>query len=365
MRPISSRRWALGSVLLVLPAMIVSACGTTPLTLAPTGDPMPVAAPTVAAESLPAPSIPAEASPTPLDMLAARTAAKWSLEGAPDMPTEAFGSIWIIAPDQELGHVHRIDPTTDEIVASIAVPDRCQSMGATPEGIWVCTVDGLTRIDPETNALADTIPARLATAFHRMPYGAGSLWAFGTTAFAPDVVLRVDPSTGTVMQIPLGHTAGSMAFGLDALWVTSPTDDLLLRIDPTTNEVETWVEGLDGAGTVSVAEHGVWVALHADPDASVELDAPAVARVDPGSRSVVASIAIGDGQHVGESGAITATDDAVWVRASEPFLARIDPATNEVVDRIDAGKGGGEVLIAFGSVWASSYEFNAIWRIEP
>ena len=59
----------------------------------------------------------------------------------------------------------------------------------------------------------------------RLAYGAGSLWAFSTSTVGPDTVVRIDPATNAITStIPLGHVAGTMAFGFDALWVTSPTE---------------------------------------------------------------------------------------------------------------------------------------------
>ena len=62
---------------------------------------------------------------------------------------------------------------------------------------------------------------------------------------------------------------------------------------------------------------------------------------------------------------VYASDDDVWVRSSEEFLTRSAPATNAVVEVIEAQKGGGDVTLAYDSLWASSYDFNSVWRIAP
>ena len=83
-----------------------------------------------------------------------------------------------------------------------------------------------------------------------------------TSAVVPDNVVRIDPVTNAVTAtIPLGRSAAMMAFGFDALWVTSPADDRLLRIDPATNAVEEWSDGVEGAGLVAVGADALWVSL--------------------------------------------------------------------------------------------------------
>jgi sugar lactone lactonase YvrE len=324
----------------------------------PSGTPAQSAATRASVHPTREPSAAAIPSADPNTQLDERTIAKWSISGGPDLLTEAFGSIWLFAPDQEVLTVHRIDPEGND-VASVELPGiRCQQFGVSPEGVWACVGGALVRIDPTTNQVAERIEARLASTFARLAYGAGSLWALSTSAVEPDIVLRVDPTDGSTTSIPLGHVAGGMAFGGGALWVTSPAEDLLLRIDPVTESVERWVTGLEGASWVAPAAGALWVGLHGQPDAEVAAGDATLARVDPDTRSVIAEIATG-----GRTGGLSASADGIWVRAADPFLARIDPATNEVVDTIAAHKGTGDVAVAFGSVWASSYEFNSVWRI--
>ena len=94
-----------------------------------------------------------------------RLVASIDIGGGPDMPTEAFGSVWILTVDGELmggdmpPSMQRIDPTTNEIIASVPLPGRlCQGIGASAEAIWACGPDGLVRIDPATNAVVAEVP---------------------------------------------------------------------------------------------------------------------------------------------------------------------------------------------------------------
>jgi hypothetical protein len=85
--------------------------------------------------------------------------------------------------------VHRIDPATNEAIATVALPGRlCQGIGASPEAVWACGPDGLVPIDPATNEVVDAIesvsgPGDVVAAF-------GSVWV--TTTERGDV-LRLEP----------------------------------------------------------------------------------------------------------------------------------------------------------------------------
>jgi virginiamycin B lyase len=312
-----------------------------------------------------APSAPASAAASD-DRLVATV----DLGGGPDMPTEAFGSLWVLTVDGPImgddvpPSVQRIDPATNEIIAIVELPGRlCQGIGVSPEAIWACGPDGLVRIDPATNAVVAEVPMDAPLGVSRLAYGAGSVWAFSTSTVGPDTVVRVDPATNAITStIPLGHLAGTMAFGLDALWVTSPTSDALLRIDPATNEVEPWSTAVEGAGQVAVGEDAVWVSLYGEHGAQAPEGAPTIVRIDPASGEVTAEVDAGAGLE--DSNGIVASPDGIWVRGNDPFLLRIDPATAEIVDQIEGDHGTGDVTVAFGSVWATS-EHGRVMRLAP
>lgn len=299
-----------------------------------------------------------------------RLLATIDIGGGPDMPTEAFDSLWVLTVDGPImgqdvpPSVQRIDPATNEIVATVELPGRlCQGIGASADAVWACGPDGLVRIDPATNAVVAEVPFHAALAVTRIASGAGSVWAFATATVGPDTIVRVDPATNEVTAtIPLGHVAGTMAFGFDALWVTSPTDDVLLRIDPTTNAVEDWAPSIEGAGQVAVGTDALWVTLYGEHGAQAPERAPTIVRIDPGTGDVTAQIDAGTGLE--DSSGIVANGDGIWVRGTDPFLVRIDPETAELVDRIDGDHGTGDVTVAFGSVWATS-EHGRVMRLTP
>jgi hypothetical protein len=350
----TSRRPA--SILTIGIASILGACAQPAASDTP-----PSAAPddTAAAteSAVPAPTTSAVAS---IEELA--TAALVEVQGEPDWPLEGFGSLWLLAPDQEDPALLRVNPETNEIVASVVVGSRsCQGYTVSDDAVWACTSDGAVKIDPATNDIVGKVAFETALTTSRLAFGSGSVWALGGEGGVTNHVVRIDPAAMTATPIPLGHGAGTLAYGFDAVWVTAPQDGMILRVDPATEQVTQHATGLARPQTMVAGPDSLWVTLFGGEGMDPAL--PTVIRVDPSDGTVLAEIATGAAPE--NLGGIWATDDAVWVRAPEQFLTRIDPGTNEVVDVISGPVGAGDVTVAFGSVWATSGHALTVYRFEP
>lgn len=287
-----------------------------------------------------------------------------NVTGEPDWPLEGFGSLWLLAPDSDEPALLRVDPATNEITAAIRLPGNiCQGFTVTDDAVWACTPNGVVRIDPATNAITGEVTFDTPEVFSRLAFGAGSVWALGTDGFGPNVLVRIDPVASTAAMIPLGHGAATLAFGFDAVWVTAPQDGLVLRVDSATQEITEHATGLTRPWTIAVGPDSLWVTLYGNDEQTPSEDDPTVVRIDPADGSIVTEIATGAWS--GNSGGLWAEAEAVWVRAPDAFLVRIDPATNEVVDRINGPVSGGDVTVAFGSVWATASQALTVYRVGP
>lgn len=358
--PARMTAWAAGL------AVVLALAACTPMPDA-TGEPLAVGSAPAPAPSPSAPDAPIE-SPGG-DAVEDVAEAVIAMQGGPDLPIEGFGSMWFLAPDDEPALV-RVDPATNEVVALILLPGRlCQGIVASDDAIWFCTADGAGWVDPATNAIAgsSTYPAAAGAIslprFGRMAFGAGAVWDSSSDASNPNAVIRIDPATQVATAIPLGHEFGALAFGFDALWVTAPADGLLLRVDPTTNEVTELAGGLPAPLGIFAGPDSLWVTLHGSDDAEPAATDPTVIRIDPSDGTILAEIPTG--APVGTDGELWAGDEAVWVRAPNTFLTRIDPATNAVTDTFSGPGSSGALTVAFGSLWATSVEFNDVYRLRP
>jgi streptogramin lyase len=307
----------------------------------------------------------AAASPSgpPTVALEDRVAAELQIAGA-DFPIAAFDSVWVVSQDQAEPAIVRIDPATNEIAATIPVTGRgCQGMAAGFGSVWACSDDGIVRIDPETNAVASVLDLP-AVGVGRLAASDEGVWAFTSSNALelPDGLLRIDPRTEKAVTIPLGHPAGQMTFAYGALWVTSPADGLLLRVDPASGEVTKAVAELETPNVVTAGLDSLWVTLYGDRDATPEAGASTIVRLDPATLEVQGELAAGPMSTTGE---VAADETGVWVRNSTVFLTRHDPETYEPLEVIESSQGGGAVLLAYDSVWATSYDYHGVWRFDP
>lgn len=283
------------------------------------------------------------------------------IEGEPDWPAEAFGSLWVLAPDQRQPGILQIDPATNEVIGGVPLPGQlCQGFVATDDSIWACVTEGVVRIDPDTSPLSirGEVAFETGAAWGPLAFGSGSVWALGADGGVINQLVRIDPAAMTATKIPLGHGASTLAYGFDAVWVTAPQDGMVLRVDPATQEVSEFVSGLARPQLVSVGPDSVWVTLQGSEEMAP--DEPSVVRIDPDDGSVLAEIPTGAAvMHVWPDA------DAVWVCGRDLFLARIDPATNEVVETLSGPPSTCAVTVGFGSVWATAGNALKVYRFEP
>jgi streptogramin lyase len=302
-----------------------------------TADPSPSLQQPASTSAAPTPSGPPTVS---LDEVAAFDV---TVETAPDWPALLDGSLWVLAPDSDDPAVVRLDATTGAVQARIAVPGgSCEGLAAGRDSIWACTPDGMARIDPATNTIAETVPFQVAQPFYGRPaVGDDAIWSLSGQVVPTDIV-RIDQSTKAVKTFPLGHSAQQIAYGLGYVWATVMQDGLLLRIDPASGEVTTAAMDLVDPYAVTAGAGHVWVGLQArgtdeDPDPSVS----DLFRFDP------------------------ATGKAVWVKGEEPFLMRLDPKTGEVEWMVTSDRGSGAIVIDHDVLWMTLWRDDAVLRLEP
>lgn len=344
------RSWFSGSLVLAL-----AACSGTPPGVGSTA-----ASARAPSTTLPT-STPAESSGDRAD-IGERASAELPVDGGPDFPTEGFGSLWLLAPDSDQPSLVRIDPASNETVARIRLPDRlCQAFAVTDEAVWACTASGAVRINPDSNEIDGDIEFDTGQFAGRWATDGEIVWALGSDAIAPNTLVRIDPGTESADVTTLGRTVAAIAYGFDALWITAPDDGLLLRVDPGTGETTEHSTGLQGPWSVSVGSDSLWLTLFGPEEPAASATDPTVVRIDPETGQVVAEIATGATS--GSSGGLVAADDGVWVRAPDLFLTHIDPRTNEVVQTLTGPGSTGDVVVAFGSVWATAR--NSVYRFEP
>jgi streptogramin lyase len=141
------------------------------------------------------------------------------------------GSVWVDVPNANA--IMRIDPATDQVIATIADPTDCASVAASDSAVWVASLDGdgcvggIIKVDPATNGVVARLNAGDGTGPLALSDD-GSVW-FGTD---PSGYLgRIDPSTATVAsRVKLPGPAFGVTIGGGFAWVTDRQDNLLFKV---------------------------------------------------------------------------------------------------------------------------------------
>ncbi|MGH2675771.1 MAG: hypothetical protein ACRDKA_02125 [Actinomycetota bacterium] len=181
--------------------------------------------------------------------------------------------------------------------------------------------------------------------------------------------MEVDPRI--TAEVPVGDFPQEIAVGEGAVWVTVNQTEpsvrwFVARIDPATNQVTDEID-VPGAGDVAVGEGAVWVAGHPARDPEVD---PALYRIDPVSRQVVAEVTLPCAPYCGAN-QVAVGDGAVWVTLGTNYpdsgeVVRVDPRSNEIAARIEVSGDPRDLVVEDGSVWVFGLgRGGALHRIDP
>jgi streptogramin lyase len=240
----------------------------------------------------------------------------------------------------------------------IHVPSGAVDVAVGNGAVWVSGFGAVTRLDPRTDEVVATIETPGTEDFSRVAVGEGAVWVTADGG----KVYRIDPVTNTVVAtIPVGGPIIGVWAGDGAVWVTRPSDGggELVRIDPATNAMVG--EPIEvGPGPVSVvsAFGALWV---------TNTSPPSVVRVDPTS---------GEVRIVGFTGQVAAGDGSLWA-ASEDRVVRADPETGQPIETFRIPRAAA-IEVAEGLVWVLAYPESsspdlfypikgtaALWEIDP
>jgi YVTN family beta-propeller protein len=245
-------------------------------------------------------------------------------------------SVWLAESDLEA--VVRVDRRTRQIVDRIPLGANPTTLAIAGGSVWAGTGTKLSRIDPKTETVVQTLDLGGATASAVAP-GGGVLWVADT---ADGALIGLDPVRGIPLRtVTLGLRPTSLAVGADAIWAADYDRNTVAEIDPRSGRTLATIHVGNGPSALAVAPGAVWVAN--------ALDAT-VSRIEPASGSVVATIPVGTGP-----GSLAVSGGEVWV-ASEysQTLARIDPKRNAVVETVPVGGGPTALAVADGTVWTAT-----------
>jgi YVTN family beta-propeller protein len=155
----------------------------------------------------------------------------------------AIGESAVWVANQGDGTVSRVDPATNQVVATISIGQKGFLRLAAGEGrVWVaaCLDKVVKVIDPTTNEVTASVPAE---GCWNVAVGGGQVWV----PIGERTVMRVYPATLTAMPTIFVQSGPSeIAAGFDSMWVANVNAITVSRFDSVVREITaTLMTGLD------------------------------------------------------------------------------------------------------------------------
>ncbi len=170
-------------------------------------------------------------------------------------PVTAVSSIWIATAGAK-GLLVRLDPDSNTPVAEMPLGAKPLAIAFGQSALWVGTDNNeLLKISPYTVVTNEII--KVGKSPRSIAIGEGAVW---TLNVGEATISRVDPKTNKVVNtIKLGVpiTGGQIAVGEGSVWVSAPGMPLA-RIDPRTNHVVQQFTG-EGGGAILISQGALWI----------------------------------------------------------------------------------------------------------
>lgn len=329
----------------------------------------------------PAPAIAPAATPQAVaepSAPASEVLATISIDAAPGALQSAFGSIW--TTNHRSNTISRIDPSTSKVKTTIPVEDNGQSIGIGGMSIgahyiwlpvFVNDATQLWRLDPSTNQFDKKLPI---DSLGGIAEAGDALWVDIDVSSGPakrDALERIDPDTGAVLAtIDLApassglHYTPTLAYGLGSLW-TVIGNNAVARIDPSSRRVVATISTPSwpsGYGMWAFFGNHVYLAMY---DFNL-------ARIDAGTNCVDGVLYLGAelkrqaDPTAGPLG-LAPAPEGLYVEFDRGALALVDPDTLTVrkAVRLDEQDYVAGITDGFGSLWYSTFGNNTVLRLKP
>ena len=217
-------------------------------------------------------------------------------------------------------------------------------VAVTPDAVWVGSTgpNAVHRIDPKTNKVVATVElagepcAGLAVGF-------GSVWV--PLCGKPSTLAKVDGTRNVVSAVfQAGPAAGEggITTSTDSVWLVTDKEGSLARIDPDSGAVRQIVSVPAGSYNPRFQDGRVWV---------TRADGAEIMAVDAASGAVLGTTKTGPGPRFLTSGA-----GSIWTfNQGDGSLTRIDVHSRQVTHTISLGTPGhgGDIAFGGGMIWTT------------
>jgi streptogramin lyase len=265
-----------------------------------------------------------------------------------------FGSLWVSG----VGHLARIDPTTNRVIADIPMPQSAFGglLGIGSDSVWLSFfyLNVVKRIDPTTDKVVATVP--LHAPLEPVEAG-GFLWVPKHRA---NTLAKIDLATNQVVgTFPIGNRhdgydgAQFMTVSGSDIWANVFSLFGVARFDVAsetrTEVIHTFFVPL---GEILAAYGSVWTAGGEGP-------INWVARIDMATGAITA------GWELDHPWSLADAFGSVWVSTAHGRIVQLDPDTNARVSTTDLPGHLINLAFADGSLWAADFDQDTVLRLEP
>jgi YVTN family beta-propeller protein len=265
-----------------------------------------------------------------------RLLASAPVDGRPGGIAYYRGAVWVA--DATTNAVSRIDPKTNAVEDTIGVGTSPSDVAAGDGAIWVTNSESSTvsEVNPDAKKVVQTIG--VGTGPRGIAVGDAGVFVANSL---DGTISRIDPTTGTVTKrYPVGGTPTAVAVGGGAIWVASETTGTVTRIDPTSGSVLASIHVGNGPVAVAFGAGAAWVANAVDGT---------VSRIDASTNAVAATMSVGR-----DPEAIAVGDGGVWVANRDATVVQLDPRTGHVRQTLHTGSSPQAITIGGARVWVSA-----------
>jgi virginiamycin B lyase len=286
--------------------------------------------------------------PRPIGELA--PAATIHLAKTADWVAIATDAIWVGSTGPFA--VHRIDPATNQRVASVALPgEPCAGLAIGYGSLWVplCTKrPSLAKVDLAANRLTAVFAVGPALAEGGVATGADSVWLMIDKA---GTLARIDPANGAIRAtVKLAAGSYNPNFSDGHIWVTCADGAELTAVD---------VKTLAIVATVKTGPHPRFLASTAGTIWTLNQGDGSVTRIDAQLKQATGSVALGTPGHGGD---IALAAGMVWTTMPKVPLSATDAASATLKCQW-TGPGGDSLSIGFDAIWLTDYHGGSVSRI--
>jgi virginiamycin B lyase len=246
--------------------------------------------------------------------------------------------------------VHRIDPKTNQLAASVNLPgEACAGLAVGAGSLWVpmCTTPpSLAKVSLKSSQLLSIFAVGPAAAEGGIAYGAGSVWLIVNKS---GDLARIEPGSGKILRtfrVPAGSYNPRFSDG--TIWVSHAEGADLTGIDAMTGKITTITTG-PNPRFLTAGAGAIWTLNQGDGT---------VTRVDVRTGHA-SSIALGTPGHGGD---IAFSAGRVWTTMPKMPLSVIDAVSGKLICQW-AGPGGDSLAIGHAAIWLTDYHAGSVSRI--